>query len=82
VTARKSDRRKQQLARGRQVSVAVSLVMLAEIGGIARFGSARGAKSGSGRQDLGLLAIELLSGDDSPVAQVRQLGQLVRCAGR
>jgi hypothetical protein len=44
--------------------------------------SATGAPAGSGRQDLGLLAVELLSGDHSPVAQVGQLRQLVRRAGR
>src|SRR5262249_45706966 len=33
-------------------------------------------------QDLGLLAFELVSGDDAPVAQVSQLAQLVRCALR
>ena len=38
--------------------------------------------SSSGRQDLGLLALELPGGDDSPVAEVGQLGQLVRRAGR
>jgi hypothetical protein len=35
----------------------------------------------SGHQDLGFLALELLSGDD-PGLQVGQLGQLVRPAGR
>ena len=40
------------------------------------------APAGSGRQDLGLLALELPGGDDSPVAEVGQLGQLVRRAGR
>src|SRR5262245_59490653 len=40
------------------------------------------AGSGPGRQDLGLLALELLGGDHAPVAQVGQLRQLVRRAGR
>jgi hypothetical protein len=40
------------------------------------------APAGSGREDLGLLALELLSGDNSPVAEVGQLGQLVRRVGR
>jgi len=30
-------------------------------------------------QDLGLLALELFRRDDAPVAQVSELGQLVRC---
>src|SRR5215475_2543473 len=38
------------------------------------------AKNRSG-QDLGLLALELLGRDDTPIAQVRELGQLVRRAG-
>src|SRR5206468_12403104 len=33
--------------------------------------------SSSGGENLGLLALELLGGDDAPVAQVGQLGQLV-----
>lgn len=40
--------------------------------------SAARTLSSSGRQDLGLLALELPGGDDSPVAEVGQLGQLVR----
>jgi transposase len=77
----KADPRGKTLTTLPRVGQFTTLVMLAEIGSIARFGSTE-AQNRSGRQDLGLLAIELLSGDDSPVAQVGQLGQLVRCAGR
>src|SRR5215468_8531288 len=38
------------------------------------------AKNRSG-QDLGLLTLELLGRDHTPIAQVRELGQLVRRAG-
>src|SRR5690349_8457102 len=39
-------------------------------------------RSRSGGQDLGLLALELLGRDDSAVAQVSELGKLVRGGSR
>src|SRR6516162_11296324 len=44
-------------------------------------GFAAAAPRNRSGQDLGLLALELLRRDDTPVAQVGELGQLVRRAG-